>query len=153
MQIARLYLVLFVLIGLGISACGGENTENTESAAIDSTMTMASDVSMEAQIGPVTELELGAYDAALAATGQAAFGAKCSACHAMDTKVIGPALAGVLDRRSPVYVINMILNPTEMLESHPDAQAMLAEYAVPMIPLGIEEAEARAIVEYLRGEG
>ena len=30
---------------------------------------------------------------------------------------------------------------------------MLAEYAVPMVPIGIEEAEARAIVEFLRGEG
>lgn len=153
MQIARLYLVLFVLIGFGISACGGGNTETTDATTTDSTVESTSEVSMEAQIGPVTELELGAYDAALAAEGAAAFGTKCTACHTLETKVIGPALGGVLDRRSPVFVMNMILNPTGMLESHPDAQAMLAEYAVPMVPLGIEEAEARAIVEFLRGEG
>lgn len=152
MKIARLYLVLLILVGFGISACGGESTENTDSATTDTAAT-ESTLSMEAQIGPITALELGAYDAALAATGEAAFKAKCTACHAVDTKVIGPALAGILDRRSPVYVINMILNPTGMLESHPDAQALLAEYAVPMVPLGIEEAEARAIVEFLRGEG
>jgi cytochrome c len=153
MKISRLYLALFVVAAFGFSACGDENTEGTDNAASDSTMTMEAAPSMEAQIGPVTELELGAYDAVLAATGEAAFTAKCTACHNLDTKVIGPALGGVLDRRSPVYVINMILNPTGMLESHPDAQAMLAEYAVPMVPLGIEEAEARAIVEFLRGEG
>jgi hypothetical protein len=30
---------------------------------------------------------------------------------------------------------------------------LLEEFIVPMVPLGIEETEARAIVEFLRGEG
>ena len=151
MQIARLYIILLLLAGFGLSACGVEKSDDTDAAA----ETAATDdgLSLEAQIGPITALELAAYDAVLAAEGGAAFGAKCTACHSLEAKVIGPALAGVLDRRSPVYVMNMIMNPTGMLESHPDAQALLAEYAVPMVPLGIPEAEARAIVEYLRGEG
>ena len=152
MKLARLFLALFVIAAFGFSACGGENAEGTDTATPETSAENAG-LSMEAQIGPVTALELGAYDAVLAATGEAAFSAKCTACHGLEAKIIGPALGGVLDRRSPVYVINMILNPTGMLETHPDAQAMLAEYAIPMVPMGIEEAEARAIVEYLRGEG
>lgn len=154
MQNARILVMLLVFVGFGLTACGGgESADNSTDAGAETATSSESDISIEAQIGPVTELELGAYDAALAAEGEAAFGAKCSACHRMDTKVIGPALGDVMEQRSPVFVMNMILNPTGMLESHPVAQALLEEYAVPMVPLGIEEAEARAIVEYLRGEG
>ncbi len=153
MQIVRLYAILLIFVGFGISACGGESSENAESTKVESEEATETELSLEAQIGPITQLELAAYDAVLAAKGEAAFTAKCTACHAVDTKVIGPALAGVLDRRSPVYVMNMIMNPTGMLESHPEAQALLAEYAIPMVALGIEESEARAIVEFLRGEG
>ncbi|MCH8276609.1 MAG: cytochrome c, partial [Bacteroidetes bacterium] len=78
------------------------------------------------------------------------FTMKCTACHGLDTKVIGPPLGNVLEIRSPVYVMNMILNPTEMLDQHPEAKKMLEEYVVPMVPLGVTEEEARAVVEYLR---
>ena len=93
MKISRLYLALFVVAAFCFSACGDENTEGTDNAASDSTMTMEAAPSMEAQIGPVTELELGAYDAVLAATGEAAFTAKCTACHNLDTKVLAQLLA------------------------------------------------------------
>ncbi len=152
MQKANIFVLLFTAAAIGLSACGGGDAA-PEAAAPAAEEPAAAELSAEAQIGPVTELELGAYDAALAATGEAAFGAKCTACHQLEAKVIGPALGGVLDRRSPVFVMNMILNPTQMLAEHPDAIALLEEYAIPMVPLGVEEAEARAIVEFLRGEG
>jgi len=154
MQKANIFVLLFTAAAIGLSACGGGGGDAApETAAPEAAEPAAVEVSAEAQIGPVTELELGAYDAALAATGEAAFGAKCTACHQLQAKVIGPALGGVLDRRSPVYVMNMILNPTQMLAEHPDAIALLEEYAIPMVPVGVEESEARAIVEFLRGEG
>lgn len=157
MQKANIFVILFTAAALGLAACGGGESSN-ETAAPAAEEEAAPEVevvevSAEAQIGPVTELELGAYDAVLAATGEAAFTAKCTACHTMEEKVIGPALGGVVDRRSPVYVMNMILNPTQMLAEHPVAMLLLEEFIVPMVPLGIEETEARAIVEFLRGEG
>lgn len=156
MQKANIFVILFTAAALGLAACGGGESSN-ETAAPAAEEEAAPEVevvevSAEAQIGPVTELELGAYDAVLAATGEAAFTAKCTACHTMEEKVIGPALGGVVDRRSPVYVMNMILNPTQMLAEHPVAMLLLEEFIVPMVPLGIEETEARAIVEFLRGE-
>jgi len=61
-----------------------------------------------------------------------------------------PELGTVLDRRSPAYVMNMILNPEQMLAEHPDAKAMLAEYMTPMANQNLTEEEARAIVEFFR---
>ena len=153
MQNARYLVLLLIFAGFGLTACGGGEEAGSDAAATEEAAPAASDVSIEAQIGPITELELGAYDAALASEGEAAFAAKCSTCHRMDSKVIGPALGDTMEKRSPVYVMNMIMNPTEMLESHPVAKALLADYMGPMVPLGIDEAEARSIVEYLRTDG
>jgi mono/diheme cytochrome c family protein len=114
---------------------------------------VATGAPLESQIGPVTELELGPYDPSLAAEGERSFKLRCSACHALDRELVGPPLGGILGARTPVYVMNMIVNPTEMLERHPVAQALLEKYAVPMADLGVSEEDAREILEYLRGEG
>jgi mono/diheme cytochrome c family protein len=105
---------------------------------------------LEHGIGPITPFELGEFDATLAATGAETFQIKCSACHKIDQRYIGPALGDVLERRSPAYVMNMILNPEEMLIKHPEAKAMLAEYMTPMANQNLTQDEARSILEYLR---
>jgi len=68
-----------------------------------------------------------------------------------DQRMIGPALAGVYDRRSPEWVMNMILNPDVMLKEDPIAIALLKEYnnAI-MLNQNLSEEDARAIAEYLR---
>ncbi|HEX9660469.1 MAG TPA: cytochrome c, partial [Rhodothermales bacterium] len=86
----------------------------------------------------------------LVAQGQAAFELKCSACHKVDSRYVGPALGDILTRRSPEFVMNMILNPEGMLAEHPEAKKLLAEYMTPMANQNLTEAEARSIVEYLR---
>jgi len=66
-------------------------------------------------------------------------------------KLIGPAMNGIYERRSPEWVMNMLLNPTEMLKQDPIAKALLKEYNnVMMLNQNLEESEARAIAEYLR---
>jgi cytochrome c len=102
-------------------------------------------------IGPVKQVVvLGELDQALVAKGRAEFEAKCTACHKMGERYVGPALADVLERRSPTYVMNMILNPMEMVERHPVGKQLLAEYMTFMANQGVTMEEARAIVEYLR---
>lgn len=107
---------------------------------------------LEHGIGPVTEaVTLAATaDEALAATGKAAFEAKCTACHKLAERYVGPELGEVTTRRSPTFVMNMILNPMEMVERHPTAKALLAEYMTFMANQSVTVEEARAIVEYLR---
>ena len=48
--------------------------------------------------------------------------------------------------------MNMILNPEEMVQRHPEAKAMLAEYIAPMANQSLTQEEARAILEYIRRE-
>ena len=106
---------------------------------------------LEHGIGPVTEVvELGPIDPDLAATGEAVFTTKCSACHKLGERYVGPPLGDVTTRRSATFIMNMILNPKEMYERHPETKALLAEYLAFMPDQNATEAEARAVVEYLR---
>jgi mono/diheme cytochrome c family protein len=83
--------------------------------------------------------------------GATLFKQKCTACHMTDKKLIGPAMSGVLERRSPEWVMNLLLNPTEMLKQDAIANALLKEYNnVMMLNQNLSEEEARSIVEYLR---
>jgi hypothetical protein len=66
-------------------------------------------------------------------------------------KLIGPAMSGIYERRSPEWVINLLLNPTQMLKEDPVANALLKEYNnVMMLNQNLTQDEARAIAEYLR---
>lgn len=106
---------------------------------------------LEHGIGPVKDVVvLGELDQALVAQGKAAYEGKCTACHKMEEKYVGPAIGEVLVRRSPTFVMNMILNPMEMVERHPVGKQLLAEHMTFMANQGATVEEARAIVEYLR---
>lgn len=103
-------------------------------------------------IGPITSMTFpDEIDEELAAQGEAKFNAICIACHMVDQRMIGPAMEGVYERRSPEWVMNMILNPEGMLKEDPIAKALLKEYnnAI-MLNQNLTEDEARAVAEYLR---
>ncbi len=103
-------------------------------------------------LGPITSLEFGEeIDMEMAAKGEATFNAICVACHMAEQRMIGPAMKGVYERRSPEWVMNMILNPDGMLREDPIAKALLKEYnnAI-MLNQNLSQEEARAVVEYLR---
>ncbi|MCM4157870.1 cytochrome c [Gramella sp. AN32] len=103
-------------------------------------------------IGPVKNLELPEnIDQGMVTKGKAIFDSKCLACHKPHKKFIGPAPAGVLDRRSPEWVMNMMLNPNEMILKDPIAQQLLIEHnGSPMANQNLSEEEARQILEYFR---
>jgi mono/diheme cytochrome c family protein len=83
--------------------------------------------------------------------GKMNFDAKCLACHKTHKKFIGPAPVGILDRRSPEWVMNMILNPSEMVQKDPIARQLLIDHnGSPMADQGLTEEEARQILEYFR---
>ena len=103
-------------------------------------------------IGPVKNLTLPeGIDSDMAANGADIFKKMCSACHKMDKKFVGPELAGVTERRAPEWIMNMILNPEEMIKKDPIAKRLLIESNMAiMANQGLKEDEARAIVEYFR---
>ncbi|ASO04494.1 mono/diheme cytochrome c family protein [Arenibacter algicola] len=103
-------------------------------------------------VGPIKSVTFAdEIDAELAAKGQKTFSTICVACHMAEQRLIGPALKGVFERRSPEWVMNMILNPDGMLKEDPIAKALLKEYnnAV-MLNQNLSEDDARAVAEYLR---
>jgi mono/diheme cytochrome c family protein len=103
-------------------------------------------------VGPVTSLEFDEeINTEMAAKGEEKFKTICTACHMVDQRMIGPAMKGVYERRSPEWVMNMILNPDLMLKEDPIAQALLKEYnnAI-MLNQNLSEEDARAVAEYLR---
>lgn len=103
-------------------------------------------------IGPIKNLDLpDNIDQSMAEKGKLIFDAKCMACHKPNKKFIGPAPAGVLERRSPEWVMNMILNPEEMLRKDPIAKQLLIDHnGSPMANQNITEEEARQLLEYFR---
>jgi len=102
-------------------------------------------------IGPVTSIELAdEIDQGLAKTGEEVYVKMCSACHKPNKRFVGPAPAGIMERRSPEWIMNMILNPEEMVQKDPIAKALLAEYLSPMANQNLTEEEARAVLEYFR---
>lgn len=102
-------------------------------------------------IGPITKLTLADIDPKLVADGKVVYEAKCTACHKAEKKYIGPAPAGIMERRSPEWIMNMILNPEEMVKKNPIAMKLFEEFLyVPMANQSLTEDEARAVLEYFR---
>ena len=103
-------------------------------------------------IGPISSMKFDAkIDDKLVEAGAAIFKQKCTACHMAERKLIGPAMKGIYERRNPAWVMNMILNPTEMLQKDPTAISLLKEYNnVMMLNQNLTEDETRAIAEYFR---
>lgn len=103
-------------------------------------------------IGPITSVEMGAtVDQALAEKGRGVYEKMCTACHKPTEKFIGPAPKGVLERRSPEWVMNMILNPEQMVKENPIAKKLFMEFnGSPMANQHLTQEEARAVLEYFR---
>lgn len=103
-------------------------------------------------IGPITSMTLDVeIDQAMVKHGADVFKKMCAACHRADKKFIGPSPKNVLERRSPEWVMNMILNPEEMTQKDPLAKALLIEFnGAPMANQNLSEEDARAVLEYFR---
>ena len=149
-----LNLLTVALLTLSLQACGGgeesanQNDSGQTSAQNESGLT---EFELEHGVGPVNEVvELGELDQELAAQGKEVFEAKCTACHKTDERYIGPPMNDVLDKRTPTYVMNMILNPDGMVKEHPVAKELLQEYISPMTNQNLSREQARALVEYFR---
>ncbi len=100
--------------------------------------------------GPVKSLQLGAINQGMVDEGKELFKVKCSSCHKPLKKYIGPAPKGIMDRRSPEWIMNMILDPEGMVANDPVAKALLERYLSPMANQSLTEEESRKILEYFR---
>jgi len=150
-----IYLLLIVISALAlVTGCGGDSSESNTS---NQTQTMntnpsgLSDWELENGFGPVKKkLNLGPIDKSMAAEGEKIFESKCASCHKLDERYTGPAQRNVLQRVTPEFFMNTVLNPDENLEKHPHSKEMLAQYMTKMTNQNVNLKDARALLEYFR---
>lgn len=135
----RHFYITFILIWT--LSCSGNNQQRE-----------LSEFETEHGIGPITsEIDLGPFDPDIADRGRQIYTSLCVMCHGQNDTDIAPSLDGILDRRSPEYVMNMILNPTGMIRWHP-TRSDGKKYLTSMPYQSLTPEEARAVVEFLRAE-
>ncbi len=161
------FLTLVTVIALFLSSCGDskkkDNPSESEATTTEEVKTEPAKETATSEkidlntptldnkgIGPIKSVTLDAIDDAMVAKGKEIFKINCTACHKFKKRYIGPGLNGITERRSPEWIMNMILNADEMLQKDPVAKALIAEYNAPMAQQQISEEEARAILEYFR---
>ena len=160
----KILSLLFVLLML---SCGGGEEKKKESSKVKlkstttskkvdtkKTETKASktiDFTTKG-VGPIKSVTIPAeVDQTMAAHGKDVFKKMCTACHKATKKFIGPAPKNILKRRTPEWIMNMILNPDEMVQKDPLAKRLLIEFnGSPMANQNLSEADARAVLEYFR---
>ncbi len=97
------------------------------------------------------DVEMGPIDQGRATKGKEIYEVKCQACHSLGTnRVVGPGWKGMLDQRKPAWIMNMIVHTDAMLETDPEAQAMLEECLVRMPNQNLSVDEARDVLEFIR---
>ena len=158
-QISLIFIVLLLF------SCGGEEkkkespkikigNQTTTKKVETKTSTKASetiDLSNKG-VGPISSLSLPEeIDQAMVTKGADVFKKMCTACHREGKKFIGPAPNGILKRRTPEWIMNMILDPEGMVKNDPLAKQLLIEFnGSPMANQNLSEEEARAVLEYFR---
>ena len=81
------------------------------------------------------------------------FQEKCTACHTIGKgKLIGPDLLGVTSRREESWLKRQIQEPDRLIaEKDPIVMQLLKESKnIPMVPLGLSDAEVVAVIAYLK---
>lgn len=159
LKIAALFIVLLVF-----AACGNSEKEDKKQIKLGNQTTRQAPATTTTKsskdmvdfsnkgIGPIKSITLSDdIDTALADKGRIVFDNMCIACHKIDRKFIGPQVKGVTKVRAPEWIMNMIMNPEEMIQKDPIAQQLLIESNMAvMANQNIKEDEARAILEYFR---
>jgi len=163
---STLKILTLVITLLALSCGGGEEkkeektkvqlkrqptTKKVESKSNDTKPSETIDLTNKG-VGPITSVDISApVDQAMATKGKDVYDKMCTACHRIGKKFIGPAPNGILERRTPEWVMNMILDPEGMTQKDPLAKALLMEFnGSPMANQNLTEDEARAVLEYFR---
>ena len=148
----NLKVFAIALIAVFVTSCGGDvkKEDSTSKELEKKTELKEIDPMQDKGVGPITNITLAEIDETMVAEGKALFKAKCSACHKVSKRFVGPPMAGITKKRTPEWIMNMILKPEVMVVENAAAKKLLAEYLAPMANQNLTENEARLILEYFR---
>lgn len=149
----KLKILTILTLSVLMSSCGGDKAKKEVAEPVKEEVKaepVKVDPMTDKGVGPIQSITLGEIDDALVAEGEAVFKAKCTACHKISKRFVGPALKGITKKQTPEWIMNMILNPEVMVVENARAKELLIEYSAPMANQSLTEKEARAILEYFR---
>ena len=147
----RAYSIASLLLALTLVACGGAKPAPSGGSTGGAAASDLTPWQLEHGIGPITAaIELEAIEQDEAEEGKVVFDQKCAACHKADERYVGPALGGVVGRRTPEFVMNMMLDPATMVRRHPEIKKLFATFMLEMPNQGLTPEQAREVLEYLR---
>lgn len=158
----NLKLFLIGLATITIISCGGDkkiesstesNSAEASSASAESESTSSGDYDPKRGLGKYDEsnVDVSKFDATMAAEGKKIAEVKCTSCHKpTEEKLVGPGWKGVTTRQTPHWIMNFISNPDPMISVDPELQKQLEICLVRMPNQGLNETEARQILEYMR---
>ena len=158
----NLKLFLIGLATITIISCGGDkkiesstesNSAEASSASAESESTSSGDYDPKRGLGKYDEsnVDVSKFDATMAAEGKKIAEVKCTSCHKpTEEKLVGPGWKGVTTRQTPYWIMNFISNPDPMISVDPELQKQLEICLVRMPNQGLNETEARQILEYMK---
>lgn len=151
----RLYTLALIA---GLAGCGGGAPGGDAGKAEPPTRQAAPEAPpAEAAIGPDGPADLAIPDLSnlprgpeAVARGKAVYDAKgCGACHAFGSKLVGPDLAGLGERRSPAWIARMIRYPEQMTRRDPVARELMRTHLVQMTDQSVSDEDLPYLVAYL----
>ncbi|MDR2207216.1 MAG: cytochrome c [Flavobacteriaceae bacterium] len=152
--------LLVGIISIALISCGGDKkTDDTSTSTGTTASTSTTSSSTSGDYDPKrglgkwdeTNVDVSKFDPAMAAEGKKVMEVKCTACHkTTDEKLVGPGWKGITTRQTAHWIMNFITNPDPMISVDPELQKQLEICLVRMPNQGLNDTEARQIVEYMR---
>ncbi len=87
--------------------------------------------------------------------GESLFNDNCTACHQIHTRLVGPKLAGIFERRDSVWIRKAIVHMSKLIASgDSSAVALFEEYDKQQMPSNefLSEEEVDQLMGYIKGE-
>lgn len=149
------------VLTLALFSCGGDKktdsiptattTETTATTTEAPAASGTNEYDPKRGLGPHENVDVSKFDPAMAAAGKKIADVKCTSCHKpTEEKLVGPGWKGVTQRQTPEWIMNFISNPDPMIDVDPELQKQLELCLVRMPNQGLNDTEAREILEYMR---
>ena len=150
-----LFTVLFSgFFMFGSQQSFGQEAEGASADTVEATAEQTeSQISQDEAAGD--ESSDAALDPAAVEQGKALFTNNCTVCHSLTQKVVGPALAGVTERRETDWLLKFIQNSQKVIQSGDEtAVALYEEFGKMQMPSFdyFSEAEILSILAYIEQE-
>ena len=146
-------LLVFIIAGL-TAACAPDKPKQEASQEGNGNAVTEADANVDPTkgIGEVKNVTLNTpLEQERIGRGKAIYEMKCQACHRLDDqRVVGPGWKDVTKRRTPEWIMNMIVNVDVMLDQDPEAQKLLELCLTRMPNQNVSIGDARDILEFMR---